>query len=148
MSVTRIGLIVIPISTVVACGLLSKHNRKKNKLNNNNRILIVGPSFSGKTYLKMGKLKHMSASRSIGSANIFDGDILTITRSPEQYNDEINTEIRDISDIEGSFVVFDDMLNYKHRAANPLFTRGRHKDLDVYYLSESYFWFTRKNNKK
>ena len=135
MSVTRIGLIVIPISTVVACGLLSKHNRKKHKLNNNNRILIVGPSFSGKTYLKMEKLKHMSASRSIGAANIFDGDILTITRSPEQYNDEINTEFRDISDYEGSFVVIDDMLNYNQRAANPFFTIGRHKDLDVSYLS-------------
>ena len=49
---------------------------------------------------------------------------------------------------EGSFVVFDDMLNYNHRAGNPFFTRGRHKDLDVYYVSESYFWFTRKNNKK
>ena len=31
------------------------------------------------------------------------------------------------------------MLDHKQKEIEPFFTRGRHKDLDVYYLSQSYF---------
>ena len=36
-------------------------------------------------------------------------------------------------------VVFDDMLNGNQKLKDPFFTRGRHNDLDVHYLSQSYF---------
>ena len=31
------------------------------------------------------------------------------------------------------------MLDHKQKEIEPFFTRGRHKDIDVYYLSQSYF---------
>ena len=35
--------------------------------------------------------------------------------------------------------VFDDMLDTSQKLIDPFFTRRRHNDLDVYYLSQSYF---------
>ena len=36
-----------------------------------------------------------------------------------------------------SFVVFDDILVYNQKTIDPFFTKGRHIDFDVYYLSQS-----------
>ena len=36
-------------------------------------------------------------------------------------------------------VAFDDMLDSNQKLIDPFFTRGRHNDLNVYYLSQSYF---------
>ena len=36
-------------------------------------------------------------------------------------------------------VVFDDMLDSNQKLIDPFFTRGRYIDLDVQYLSQSYF---------
>ena len=67
--------------------------------------------------------------------HIFTREILIFTRSPEQYNEEFNTEeIRDISEYEGSVVVFD-ILEHNQKQIDPFIKGGRHKDLDVYYLS-------------
>ena len=108
--------------------------------NNCNRTLIVGPSFCGKTHLLLNKLQLI---------RLYDKEkqIHIITRSPGQYT---NTEIEDISvdeDLEdrtiqgfqNCCVVFDDMLDTSQKLIDPFFTRGRHNDLDVYYLSQSYF---------
>ena len=45
------------------------------------------------------------------------------TKSPEQYNDEINTEekFRKKSEIEGSIVVFDEMLDYNQKQTEQFF---------------------------
>ena len=80
--------------------------------------------------------------------------IRIITRSPEQYS---NIEIEDISveeDLEdrtiqvfqNCCVVFDDMLDSNQKLIDPFFTRGRHNDFDVYYLSQSYFDLPEKNS--
>ena len=88
-----------------------------------------------------------------------------ITRSPEQYStfeleetegtgsasrafqaellrcisvDE-DLEDRTIQDFQNCCVVFDDRLDSNQKVIDPFFTRGRHNDLDVYYLSQSYF---------
>ena len=55
---------------------------KQSKFENNNRTLLVGPSFSGKTYLMLKILSRIS-----------DRDIYIITKSPpEQYtNSKIKT---------------------------------------------------------
>ena len=62
---------------------ISHQNTKieNGKNNNNNRTLLVGPSFSGKTYLMLRTL-----------SRIPDRDIYIITKSPpEQY---INSKIK------------------------------------------------------
>ena len=108
---------------------------------NFNRTLIVGPSFCGKTYLVMNKLKLIKLDRP-------NEQMVLITRSPEQYkilSSEIDLRIeedleqRGVKDFEGGVVVFDDMLDSNQKLIDPFFTRGRHNDLDVYYLAQSYF---------
>ena len=108
--------------------------------NNCNRTLIVGPSFCGKTHLLLNKLQLI---------RLYDKEkqIHIIIRSPGQYT---NTEIENISvdedledrtiqDFQNCCVVFDDMLDTSQKLIDPFSTRGRHDDLDVYYLSQSYF---------
>ena len=109
-------------------------------INNCNRTLIVGPSFCGKTHLLLNKLQLIRLDNP-------EQKICIITRSPEQYN---KIEIEDVSveedlgdksiqDFQNCCVVFDDMLDSNQKLIDPFFTRGRHNDLDVYYLSQSYF---------
>ena len=103
---------------------------------NNNRILLVGPSFSGKTYLMLKIL-----------SRIPDRDIYIITKSPpEQYSNsknkikEISDEIKPLNEYENGIIVFDDILGSSNsRFIDQLFIRGRHNNLDIYYLSQSYF---------
>ena len=105
-----------------------------------NRTLIVDPSFCGKTHLLLNKLQLIRLDNP-------EQKICIITRSPEQYN---KIEIEDVSveedlgdksiqDFQNCCVVFDDMLDSNQKLIDPFFTSGRHNDLDVYYLSQSYF---------
>ena len=104
--------------------------------NNNNRTLLVGPSFSGKTYLMLKILSRIS-----------DRDIYIITKSPpEQYTNskikikEISDEIKPLNEYENGIIVFDDVLGSSNsRDIDQFFIRGRHNNLDIYYLSQSYF---------
>ena len=123
-----------------------KNNLTQNKIttsdqqpkieNNNNRTLLVGPSFSGKTYLMLKILSRMS-----------DRDIYIITKSlPEQYTNskikikEISDEIKPLNEYENGIIVFDDILGSSNsRFIDQFFIRGRHNNLDIYYLSQSYF---------
>ena len=70
-----------------------------------------------------------------------------ITRSPNQYpNYKTSNEIKPINKYKGSVVIFDDMLGSKNSSQiDEFFTRGRHEDLDVYYISQSYFGLPRKS---
>ena len=120
-----------------------------NNDNNCNRTLIVGPSFCGKTYLLLNKLQLIRLDNP-------EQKICIITRSPEQYNkiqieDTPQAELlrcvsveeglgdKSIQGFQNCCVVFDDMLDSNQKLIDPFFTRGRHNDLDVYYLSQSYF---------
>ena len=104
--------------------------------NNNNRTLLVGSSFAGKTYLMLKILSRM-----------IDRDIYIITKSPpEQYTNseikikEISDEIRPLNEYENGIIVFDDILGSSNsRFLDQFFIRGRHNNLDIYYLSQSYF---------
>ena len=112
-----------------------------NQIDNNcNRTLIVGPSFCGKIHLLLNKLQLIRLDNP-------EQKICIITRSPEQYN---KIEIEDVSvdedlehkslqDFQNCCVVFDDMLDSNQKLIDPFFTRGRHNDLDVYYLAQSSF---------
>ena len=113
-----------------------------NQIDNNcNRTLIVGPSFCGKTHLLLNKLQLIRLDDNTRKIHI-------ITRSPEQYSNieieqvkvEEDLEDKSIQDFQNCCVVFDDMLDTSQKLIDPFFTRGKHNDLDVYYLSQSYFF--------
>ena len=106
---------------------------KKSKLveNLNNRTLIIGFSNCGKTYL-MNHIPHQKQE-----------PIFKITKSLNQYpkiKAETSDEIQPLNEYENSVVVFDDMLLSKQESNIDLFfTRGRHNNIDIYYISLSYF---------
>ena len=73
-------------------------------------------------------------------------DIYIITKSPpQQYTTkikikEISNEIKPLNEYENSIIVFDDILGSSNsRFIDQFFIRGRYNNLDVYYLSQSYF---------
>ena len=103
----------------------------------NNRHVVIGPSNVGKTYYMLKVLEKIGNKRPI---NI-------ITRSPNQYpNYKTSTEIKPINKYKGSVVIFEDMLGAKNSSQiDEFFTRGRHEDLDVYYISQSYFALPRQS---
>ena len=110
---------------------------KKDSNFENHRHVIIGPSNVGKTYYMLKVLEK------IGNK----GPIHIITRSPNQYpNYKTNNEIKPINKYKGSVVIFDDMLGAKNSSQiDEFFTRGRHEDLDVYYISQSYFGLPRQS---
>ena len=97
---------------------------------------MVGASFSGKTYLILKIL-----------SRIPNRDFYILTKSlPEQYSDakikinEISDEIKPLSEHKNGIIVFDDILGSSNsRLVEQYFIRGRHNDLDIYYLLQSYF---------
>ena len=118
---------------------------KKLKINSNNnndivstydnhRHVIIGPSNVGKTFYMLKVLEQIGEKRPIH----------IITRSPNQYpNYKTSNEIKPINKYKGSVVIFDDMLGSKNSSQiDEFFTRGRHEDSDVYYISQL-FWFTK-----
>ena len=137
------------------------HNNENHNNDNNmftggqqscNRTIIVGPSFCGKTHLLFNKLQLIRLDNP-------EQQIKIISRSPEQYREaafrynnleieeievEEDLEDRTIQDFQNCCVVFDDMLDSNQKLIDPFFTRGRHNDLDVYYLSQSYFNLTKR----
>ena len=80
-------------------------------------------------------------------SRISDRDIYIITKSsPEQYTNckikikEITDEIKPLNEYENGVIVFDDILGSSNsRFIDQFFIRGRHNNLDIYYLSQSYF---------
>ena len=137
---------------IVCKSCYNKSRRKNNKQNhqpkvehvkNNNDINISAPTYEnhacvvigarnvGKTYYMLKMLEKIGNKRLIH----------IITRSPNQYpNYKTSTEIKPINKDKGSVVIFDDMLGAKNSSQiDEFFTRGRHEDLEVYYISQSYF---------
>ena len=111
----------------------TNENKKKRKLveSLNNRTLIIGFSNCGKTYL-MNHILHQKQEL-----------IFIITKSLNQYpkiKAQTSDEIQPLNEYENSVVVFDDMLLSKQESNIDLFfTRGRHNNIDIYYISQSYF---------
>ena len=97
----------------------------------NHRHVIIGPSNVDKTYYMLKVLEKIGCQRSVH----------IITRSPNQNpNYKTSNENKPINKYKGSVVIFDDMLGAKNSSQiDEFFTTGRHEDLDVYYISQSYF---------
>ena len=109
-------------------------NKKKRKVVNsvnNNRTLMIGFSNCGKTYL-MNHILHQKQE-----------PIFINTISSNQYpkiKAQTSDEIQPLNEYENSVVVIDDMLLSKQESnIDLLFTRGRHNNIDIYYISQSYF---------
>ena len=76
-----------------------------------------------------------------------DRDIYIITKSPpEEYTDskikikEISDEIKPLNEYENGIIVFGDILGSSNsRFIDQFFIRGRHRNLHIFYLSQSYF---------
>ena len=126
----------------------SLSNKKKPKIDNaNNEIkvpthenhayVVIGPRNVGKTYYMLKVLEKIGNKR----------PILIITRSPNQYpNYKTSNEIKPINKYKGSVVLFDDLLGARNSSQiDDFFTRGRHEDSDVYYISQSYFGMPRQS---
>ena len=98
---------------------------------NNNRTLIKGFSNCGETYL----MNHILQQK--------QGPIFIITKSLNQYpkiKAQTSDEIQPLNEYENSVVVFDDMLLSKQESNIDLFfTRGRHNNIDIYYIFQSFF---------
>ena len=109
--------------------LIKNHQPKNDKVNNRNLIIIF--SFSGKTYL-MSHILHQK-----------QDPFLIITNSENQYptiKAQTSSEIKTQKNFENSTVVFDEMLLSKQESNIDLFfTRRRHINSDIYYLSQKYF---------
>ena len=79
-------------------------------------------------------------------SRIPDREIYKITKSPpEQYTNskikikKIGDEIKPLNEYENGIIVFDNFLSLSNsRFKDQFFIRGRHKNLDIYYLSQSY----------
>ena len=88
-------------------------------------------------------------------SRISDRDIYRITKSPpEQYSNSkikikgINDEIKPLNEYENGIIVFDDILgSSKSRFMDHFFIRGRHNNLDIYYLSQSCFDLPKRTKK-
>ena len=70
--------------------------------------------------------------------------IFLITKSINQYPNikaQTSDENQPLNEYENSVVVFDDILLSKQESNNDLFfTRGRHNNIVIHYLSQSYFY--------
>ena len=80
-------------------------------------------------------------------SRISNRGIYIITKSPPEQNSdtkikikEICDEIKPLSEYENGIIVFDDNLGSSDsKFIDQFFIRGRLNDLDIYYLSQSYF---------
>ena len=99
--------------------------------NNNNRTLIIGFANRGETYV----MNHILLQR--------HEPIFIITKSANQYLNikaQTSDEIQPLENYENGTVVFDDMLLSKQESNIDLFfARGQPKNIDIYYISQSYF---------
>ena len=111
----------------------SYQQTKFEKVNNNNdnRTLIIGFSNCVKTYLKNLILLRKQEPISINTKPL--NQFLNIKA-------QTSGKIQALNEFENSTVVFDDMLLSKQESFIDLFfTRGHHKNIDTYYISQSYF---------
>ena len=111
--------------------MLEEPKIEKVNNNNNNRSLLVGTSFSGKTYLMFKILSRLP-----------DPDLYKISKSsPEQYSiykieiKQKSDQIKLLNECQKSVIVFDDILGSSNsRDIDQSFIRSRHIDLVIYHL--------------
>ena len=121
--------------------LIQNHQPKNDNVNNNIRTFLVGSSFSGGTYLMLKTLSRLR-----------DRDIYKITKSPpDQYSNsgikikERTDEMKPLNEYETAIIISDGILGTSiSKFIDQLFLRGRHHNLNNFYLSQSYFHLSRR----
>ena len=126
--------------------LIQYQQPKSNKINNNkdnvstfenHACVVIGPRNVGKTYYMLKMLEKRGNKTSIH----------ILSRSLNQYpNYKTSAEIKPINKYKGSVVKFDDMLGARNSSQiDEFFTRGRHEDITVFYISQSCFALPRQS---
>ena len=130
--------------------ITSNHKPKIENVNSNKNVnsssvstyedhtyVVIGPRNFGKVYYMLKILEKTGNKRPIH----------IITRSPNQnLNYKTSTKIKPIDKYKGSVVIFDDMLGARNSSQiDNFYRRGRHENLEVYYISQSYFRLPRQN---
>ena len=94
--------------------------------------LIIGRSGCGKTFWMLSLLKEKNP-----------GVVYIICKTANQYPSKFHNQSREILPLEdygNKTIVFDDMLASKEaKDIDAFFTRGRHQNLDIYYISQSWY---------
>ena len=139
--------------------LLQKNGRKNykkqnqqpqiDKINKNNNNNVSVPAYENQAYVVIGprnvgkKFYMLKVLEKIGNKR----PIHIITRSPNQYPKyKTSSEIKPMNKYKGSVVIFDNKLGSRNSSQkDKFFTRGRHEDLEVYYISQSYFALPRQS---
>ena len=120
------------------CSMLKKPKTDNVNTENNNRtLLLVGCSFSGKTYFMLKVLSRIPPEQNI---------YIVAKSSLEQNSNskikikEISDQIKPLNEYENAVIVFADVLGSSNsKYTDKFFKIGRHTNLDIYYLSQSYF---------
>ena len=143
-----------------SCYIKSRKKNKKNtliqnqqpeidKINNNNyknpnvskfenhAYVAFGQRIVGKTFYMLKVLETIGNKR----------PIKIINRSPNQYpNYKTSNENKPIKKYKESVEIFNNMMGARNSSQkDEIFTTGRHEDLDVNYISQSYFAFPRQS---
>ena len=112
--------------------LIIKQQQQQQQITKPERTLIIGASACGKTTLMLDILKRFNPE-----------NVYIISRTENQYPLKYynqSTEIEILNFYENSSVVFDDMLGTKQaRDIDQFFCRGRHNNINIYYLSQSWY---------
>lgn len=129
-----------------------------------NRLYVFGKSLFQPEYkiLKKAFEEKLPKEAIISLFNI-QNEIMKLNASPVAIVEEMSKEIRDKSDIECSFfdsaedvpdprelnsenknlMIFDDLLLEKQNKCESYYIRGRHSNVDCFYLSQNYFMLPR-----
>ena len=109
-----------------------KHVYENNTMIKTERTLIIGRSGCGKTFLMLSLLKDKNPD-----------DVYIICKTDNQYPSSFHNQSREILPLEdygNKTIVFDYMLGSKEaKDIDAFFTRGRHQNLDIYYISQSWY---------
>ena len=109
-----------------------KHVYENNTMIKTDRTPIIGRSGCGKTFLMLSLLKVKNPD-----------DVYIICKTDNQYPSNFHNQSREILPLEdygNKTIVFDDMLGSKEaKVIDAFFTRGRHQNLDIYYISQSWY---------
>ena len=109
-----------------------KHAHENNILIKTERTLIMGRTWCEKTFLMLSLIKDENPD-----------DVFIICKTDNQKPSKNLNQSREILPLEDSgntTFVIDDISGWKQAIGfDVFFTRGRHQDLDIYYISQSWY---------
>lgn len=139
----------LPVEVIGDCDNNVNYRKHSSLFPNHVRCIISGPSNSGKTNLLLNWLLHDSGLKFqniyIYSKSLFQPKYEylanVLKKVPEigffRYN--ANEDIVPFEDIKpNSVFIFDDVMSDSQKTISKLFSMGRHKSLDLFYIGQTY----------